>query len=80
MSDSNCCPYLLSPTAPAPRSRCIGDSVARFVRPFESRPADPVRREVFRQLAAQRGLSTATGWVAPSTTLAATPRPLKQAY
>ena len=49
--DGNCCPYLLSPTAPAPRTRCIGDSVARFARPFESRPADTVRRELFRQLA-----------------------------
>ena len=26
--DGNCCPYLLSPTAPS--TRCIGDSVARF--------------------------------------------------
>ena len=46
-SDGNCCPYLLSPTAPAPRTRCIVDQVARFARPFESRPTDPVRREVF---------------------------------
>ena len=45
--DGNCCPYLLSPTAPSPRTRCIGDSVARFARPFESRPADTVRRELF---------------------------------
>ena len=43
--------YLLSPTAPAPRTRCLGSTVARFARPFESRPVDPVRREVFRQLA-----------------------------
>ena len=28
--DGNCCPYLLSPTAPAPRTRCLGKSVARF--------------------------------------------------
>ena len=27
-SDGNCCPYLLSPTAPS--TRCIGDSVAHF--------------------------------------------------
>ena len=41
--DGNFCPSLLSPTAPAPRTRCLGKSVARFARPFESRPADSVR-------------------------------------
>ena len=41
--DGNCCPYLLSPTAPAPRTRCLGSSVARFAKPFESRPADTVQ-------------------------------------
>ena len=41
--DGNPCPYLLSPTTPAPRTRCLGQSVARFKRPFESRPADSVR-------------------------------------
>ena len=25
--DGNCCPYLLSPTAPAERTRCLGSSV-----------------------------------------------------
>ena len=45
--DGNLCPYLLSPTAPAPRTRCLGKSVARFKRPFESRPADSVRRELY---------------------------------
>ena len=40
--DGNFCPYLLSPTAPAPRTRCLGQSVARFARPVESRPADTV--------------------------------------
>ena len=29
-TNGNFCPYLLSPTAPAPRTRCIGDSVNRF--------------------------------------------------
>ena len=38
--DGNLCPYLLSPTAPAPRTRCLGQSVARFASLFESRPAD----------------------------------------
>ena len=77
--DGNCCPYLLSPTAPAPRTRCIGDSVARFARPFESRLADTVRRELFRQLASRPGPSTTSGWVAPTATLQATPRPLERA-
>ena len=78
-TDGNCCSYLLSPTAPAPRTRCIGDSVARFARPFESRPIDSIRREVFRQLAARPGPSASTGWVAPSATLSAMPRPLNRA-
>ena len=30
--DSNVCSCLLSPTAPAPRSRYIGEQVARFAR------------------------------------------------
>ena len=76
--DGNCCPYLLSPTAPAPRSRCIGSQVARFARPFESRPTDPVRREVYRQLAANSGTASTSGWVAPSTTLPVTPPPLER--
>ena len=63
--DGNCCPYLLSPTAPALHTRCIGAQVARFARPFESRPADPIRREVYRQLAAVSGSASSSGWVAP---------------
>ena len=64
--DSNCCSFLLSPTAPTPRTKVIGESVARFARPFESRPADPVRREVFRQLAANPDTASTSGWVTPS--------------
>ena len=75
--DGNLCPYLLSPTAPAPRTRCLGKSVARFKRPFESRPADSVRRELYLQLASQPGNS---GWIAPSAALSATPRPLERAH
>ena len=78
-TDGNFCPYLLSPTTPAPRTRCIGDQVARFARPFESRPADSVRREVFRQLSSRPGPSVSSGWVAPSAMLPATPRPLERA-
>ena len=73
--DGNCCPYLLSPTAPAPRTRCLGKSVARFAKPFESRPADTVRRELYKQLATQPGNS---GWIAPTAALPATPRPLER--
>ena len=75
-TDGNCCPYLLSPTAPS--TRCIGYSVAHFARPFESRPTDPVRREVYRQLAANSGTASTFGWVAPSTTLPVTPPPLER--
>ena len=74
--DGNFCPYLLSPTAPAPRTRCLGKSVARFAQPFESRPADSVRRELYKQLATQPGNS---GWIAPTAALPATPRPLERA-
>ena len=75
-TDSNFCPYLLSPTASASRTKCLGTQVSRFARPFELRPADPVRREVYRQLAATIGIASTSGWVAPSTTLPVTPPPL----
>ena len=77
-SDGNCCPYLLSPIAPTPCTRCIGGQVARFARPFENRPADPIRREVYRQLAAVSGASFSSGWVAPIATLPVTPPPLER--
>ena len=51
--DGNSCPCLLSPPAPAPHSKCLGQSVTRFKRPFESRPADPVRRERYHHLVVQ---------------------------
>ena len=74
--DGNFCPYLLSPTAPAPRTRCLGQSVAPFKRPFESRPADSVWRELYQQLATHPGNF---GWIAPTDSLPATPRPLERA-
>ena len=74
--DGNPCPYLLSPPAPAPRTKCLGQSVARFKRPFESRPADPVRCERYQQLALQ---SSNSGWIAPTAAISATPRPLDRA-
>ena len=58
---SNYCPYLLSPTVSAPRTRCIGSQVARFAGPFESRPTDPIRREVFRQLAVNSSSASSSG-------------------
>ena len=45
-----------------PRTACLGDqSVALFSGPFESRPADSLRREVFRQQA----VLGCAGWFAP---------------
>ena len=76
--DSNCCPFLLSPTAPTPRTKGIGDPVARFARPFESHPADPVRQEVFRQLAARPDTASTSGWMTPSSLLPVTPPPLQR--
>ena len=80
ISDGNCSSFLLSPTAPAPRTRYLGSQVARFARPFESRPVDPIRREVFRQLAASSGTSSTSGWVAPITTLPVSPPPLEKGH
>ena len=71
--DSNCCPYLLSPTVSAPRTRCLGSQVARFAGPFESRPTDPIRREVYRQLAVNSSSASSSGWWAPTATLAVMP-------
>ena len=76
--DSNCCPCLLSPTVSAPRTRFIGSQVAHFAGPFESRPADPIRREVYRQLAVSSSSASSSGWVAPTATLAVTPPPLER--
>ena len=68
--------YLLSPTAPTPRTQCVGSQVARFARPFEARPVDPVRREVFRQLVENPRTAASSGWIAPSETLPKTLPPL----
>ena len=74
--DGNSCLYLLSPPAPAPHSKCLGQSVARFKRPFESRPADPARRERFLHLVTQPGTS---GVISATAAISATPRPLDRA-
>ena len=76
--DSNCCPYLLSSTVSAPRTRCLGSQVTRFAGPFELRPTDPIRREVYRQLAVNSSSASSSGWVAPTATLAVTPPPLER--
>ena len=67
---------LLSPTAPALRTQCLRGQVARFLKPFEARPTDPVRRELYRQLAEKPRTAVTSGWVAPSEALASTPPPL----
>ena len=74
--DGNSCLYLLSPPAPAPHSKCLGQSVARFKRPFESRPADPARRERFLHLVMQPGTS---GVIPATAAISSTPRPLDRA-
>ena len=76
--DSNCYPYLLSPTASAPRTRYLGSQVTRFAGPFESRPTDTIRREVYRQLAGNSSSASSSGWVAPTATLTVTPPPLEK--
>ena len=53
--DGNCCPYLLSPTG-------SWQSVARFAKPFESRPADTGDESCSRTQPGQ------SGWIAPTPT------------
>ena len=74
--DGNSCPCLLSPPAPAPHSKCLGQSVARFKRPFESRPADAVRRERYHHLVVQPFNS---GVIPAMAGITATPRLLDRA-
>ena len=72
--------YLLSPTAPAPCTRCLGSTVACFAVPFEARPVDPARREAFRQLAETRIAATTSGWIAPTGYSATVPPPLERGW
>ena len=74
--DCNSCLCLLSPPAPAPHSKCLGQSVAHFRRPSESRPADPTRRERYLHLVAQPSTS---GVIPATAAIASTPRPLERA-
>ena len=48
----------------APRTSCLGSPVARYHRPFESRPVDSSRRETYQQLAACSS-PPYSGWFAP---------------
>ena len=68
--------YLLSPTAPAPRTRCLGSTVARFARPFEARPVDPPRQKSYSQLLESCTAATTLGWLAPTGCSATVPPPL----
>ena len=69
MTASNCtnAPFYLSFCFAASRTTALGASVSRFLGPFESHPADPIRRVYFTQLAARTG-HRAQGnlWVAPT--------------
>ena len=48
----------------APRTSCLGSLVARYHRPFESRPVNSTRRETYQQLAACSS-PPYSGWFAP---------------
>ena len=48
----------------APRTSCLGSPVARYHRPFESRPVNSTRRETYQQLAACSS-PPYSGWFAP---------------
>ena len=56
----------------ASRAACLGPEVALFRKPFESRPTDPIRREVFRQQPANGSTWFTPG---PAPRVRATPLP-----
>ena len=74
--DSNSCLYFLSPPAPAPHSKCLGQSVAHYTRPFESRPADPTRRVYYMHLISQ---PRSSGVIPTESAVFSTPRNLERA-
>ena len=73
--DGNSCLCFLSPPAPAPHSKCLVQSVARFTRPLESRPADPTRRVHYLRLIRQ---SRSSGVIPATATTLSTPRNLER--
>ena len=74
--DGNSCLCFLSPPAPAPHSKCLGQSVARYTRPFESRPADPTRRVHYLRLITQ---PRSSGVIPTTSATFSTPRNLERA-
>ena len=60
--DTNATLLFFYPTAP--RTSCLGSPVARYLRPFESRPVNSTRRETYQQLAACSS-PLYSGWFAP---------------
>ena len=60
--DNNATLLFFYPTAP--RTSCLGSPVARYHRPFESRPVNSTRRETYQQLAACSS-PPYSGWFAP---------------
>ena len=60
--DTNATLLFFYPTPP--RTSCLGSSVARYHRPFESRPVNSTRRETYQQLAACSS-PPYLGWFAP---------------
>ena len=74
--DGNSCLYFLSPPAPAPHSKCLGQSVARFTRLFESRPADPTRRVHYLHLITH---PLSSGVIPATSATFSTPRNLERA-
>ena len=74
--DGNSCLSFLSPPAPAPHSKCLGQSVARYTRPFESRPADPTRRVYYMRLISQ---PRSSGVIPTKSAVFSTPRNLERA-
>ena len=73
-SDGNCCPCLLSPTAPS--TRCIGDSVARFA--SLCLPHIEADQQTTPERGPQEAGSTTRLCNAPSATPAAMPHPLQR--
>ena len=62
---------LLCSSYTASRTGVLGQGAVLYLRPFEARAGDPVRKELFRQQAA--GHHSSSPWFAPSGLLQVTP-------
>ena len=71
-TDGYFCPYLLSPTAPAPHTRCIGDVSLALLATFEA------NQQTTPERGPQEAGSSTRPCNAPSATPAAKPRPLQR--